>query len=113
MFHYAVESVLGKRGFMQRVSDGEAASFRMGPQAASEAVERRVETMQADSWSGRPDPADVIDLFHTTCAARGDMLFALDTDDIVAIRARIDALASEWETIPVGGQLSLPPLSSP
>lgn len=110
MFHYAVETVLERRGFMHRVAAGEAASFRMGPGpdgAASEAVERLVETMQADAWSGRPDPAEVIDLFHTTCAARGDTPFALDAAAVAAIRAKIDELAAQWNALPVGGRMTL------
>ena len=110
MFHYAVETVLEKRGFMRRVTEGEAASFRMGPEATSEAVERLVETMQADSWSGRPDPAEVIEMFKVTCAARGNAPFPLSAQDIVDIRARIDALAAEWEALPVGGRMRLDPL---
>jgi hypothetical protein len=107
MFHYAVERVLGKRGFMRRVVEGEPASFRMTGAGVSEAVERLVETMQADSWSGRPDPAEVIDMFHVTCAARGDTPFRLTTDDVVAIRAEIDRLAALWEATPVGGRVTL------
>jgi hypothetical protein len=107
MFHYAVETALQKRGFMHRFAAGEGAGFRMAPEGVSEAVERLVETMQADSWSGRPDPAEVIDLFHTTCAARGDVPFALDAAAIEAIRAEIDALARRWDAVPVGGRLEL------
>lgn len=107
MFHYAVETVLEKHGFMSRVAAGEAASFRMGPEAASEAVERLVETMQADAWSGRPDPAEVIDLFHVTCAARGDTPFPLTVEDVQSIRARIDDLARAWDDVPIGGRLQL------
>lgn len=107
MFHYAVEVTLARRGSLNRFAAGEGAGFRMAPEAGSEAVERLVETMQADSWSGRPDPAEVIDLFRTTCAARGDAPFELDAAAIVAIRAEIDALAMRWEATPVGGRLEL------
>ncbi len=107
MFHYAVETVLAKRGFFHRRADGEGAGFRMAPEKVSEAVERLVETIQADSWSGRPEPADVIELFHTTCAARGDEPFAVTHEDIVAIRAVIDDLTVRWAQVPVGGRLTL------
>jgi len=107
MFHYAVETVVSKRGFFHRRADGEGAGFRMAPEKVSEAVERLVETIQADSWSGRPDPADVIELFHTTCAARGDEPFAVTPEDIVAIRAVIDDLTERWAKVPVGGRMTL------
>jgi len=107
MFHYAVETALEKRGFIHRYAGGEGAGFRMTDEPTSNAVERLVEVMQADCWSGRPDPADVIDLFHTTCAARGDTPFAVDAAAIVAIRAEIDRLAALWEPLPTGGRLAL------
>lgn len=107
MFHYAIERVLGLRGFLHRAAEGEAAGYRMAPDADSEAVERLVETMQADSWSGRPSPAEVIDLFLTTCAARETAPFALDVDLIVAIRAEIDRLATEWNALPPRGRMIL------
>lgn len=107
MFHHAVETVVARRGFLHRRADGEGAGFRMTPEKTSEAVERLVETMQADSWSGRPDPAEVIDLFDTTCEARGDEPFAVTAEDITAIRAMIDDLGAKWAKVPVGGRLTL------
>jgi hypothetical protein len=79
----------------------------MQPEAVSESLERLVEAMQADSWSGRPDPAEVIDLYLTTCAARGDAPIPVAADDIVAIRGAIDDLAARWAQVPVGGRLVL------
>ena len=107
MFHYAVERVLKLNGFIHRVAAGEAATFRMTEEAEGEAVERLVETMQADSWSGRPAPADVIDMFLTTCAARETDPIALTEDAIVAVRAELDRLAVEWNALPVRGRMTL------
>ncbi|MBL8560008.1 MAG: hypothetical protein JNM47_14890 [Hyphomonadaceae bacterium] len=107
MFHFAVETVLQKRGFMHRAAAGEGVGFRMADEPTSNAVERLVETMQADTWSGRPDPAEVIELFETTCAARGDAPFALDGAMITAMRAEIDRLAGLWEPLRVGERLEL------
>lgn len=107
MFHYAVEHVLELKGFLHRVAAGEAATFVMTEEEEGESVERLVETMQADSWSGRPPPADVIDLFSTTCEARGSKAIALSEDAIVAIRAEIDRLAAQWEALPVRGRMTL------
>lgn len=56
MVHFAVESVLQKRGFVGRVLDGEAASFQMQAEAESDGVERLVEVFQADGWSGWNTP---------------------------------------------------------
>ena len=107
MFHYAVETVFGKRGFAHRVAAGEGVGFRMTSEAAAEVVERLVETMQADSWSGRPPAHDVIALFETTCAARGDTPFAVEPSEIVDIRDEIDRLAALWEAVPERGRLEL------
>ncbi|MDX2233576.1 MAG: hypothetical protein NW200_03680 [Hyphomonadaceae bacterium] len=107
MFHYAVETVLGKQGFAHRVAAGEGAGFRMTPEATSEAVERLVETMQADSWSGRPPAHEVVALFEATCAARGDAPFTVEPGDIVDIRDEIDRLAALWEALPDRGRLEL------
>jgi hypothetical protein len=107
MFHYAVERVLKLKGFIHRAAGGEGVGFRMTPEAESEAVERLVETMQADSWSGRPSAAEVIDLFLTTCAARETQAIAVSEDAILAIRAEIDRLAEAWKSLPVRGRMTL------
>ena len=107
MFHYAIEHTLQKCGFFHRAAEGEGVGFRMDAEPTSDAVERLVETMQADSWSGRPAPAEVIDLFATTCAARGAEPFPLAVDDITQIRAEIDRLAALWNELPVRGRMTL------
>ncbi|MFT3726343.1 MAG: hypothetical protein QM759_00750 [Terricaulis sp.] len=107
MFHYAIEHTLQKRGFIHRAAAGEGVGFRMESEPTSDAVERLVETMQADSWSGRPTPAEVIDLFATTCAARGAEPFVLAEDDITQIRAEIDRLSAAWNELPVRGRMTL------
>ena len=107
MFHYAVETVLARRGFLHRRAAGEAGGFQMSLDEGSETVERLVETMQADSWSGRPDPAEVIEMFRVTCSARGSAPMALSAEDIYALRAAIDDLAARWADVPVGGRLTL------
>lgn len=52
MVHYAVEHTLQTRGFLGRVKEGEAAGFRMQPEATSDGIERLVEVIQGDAWSG-------------------------------------------------------------
>jgi hypothetical protein len=107
MFHCAVETVLTKCGFIHRYARGEGQGFRMAAEPTSNAVERLVETMQADCWSGRPDVKEVIDLFGVTCAARGDTPFPLDGALVLAMRAEIDRLTALWDPLPVGGRLEL------
>ena len=48
MVHYAVESVLAARGFLGGIAEGAAATYETGD-AHAEAVERLVETIQAET----------------------------------------------------------------
>jgi len=108
MVHYAVETVLDARGFIGRVAAGEAAVLTMAGNAESDGVERLVEAIQGDGWSGGTAPADeVIDLYRVTCEARACPMLPVDAAAIDAIRARIAALTAEWEQVPVGGTLAL------
>lgn len=108
MVHYAVEDTLQLRGFICRVADGEAASFRMGAHAESDGVERLVEVMQGDGWSGGTTPAsEMIDLYRVTCEARGCPMLPVGEADIEAVRERIASLTEAWTAVPVGGALEL------
>lgn len=108
MVHYAVESVLDARGFLGRVAAGEAADFTMGAEVESDGVERLVEVIQGDGWSGGTTPEDeMIALYAATCAARGCTALAVDAATIDAIRARMADLTAAWEAVPVGGTLEL------
>ena len=108
MVHYAVESVLGARGFIARVAEGEAAAFTMAGGRESDGVERLVEALQGDGWSGGASPAeDVLDLYSVTCEARECPMLPVDTQAIDAIRARIAELTREWDAVPVGGAMTL------
>lgn len=108
MVHYAVESVLGARGFLGRVAAGEDADFRMGAESESDAVERLVEVFQGDGWSGGTAPAEeLIALYAVTCAARGCVPLAVDAQTVDAVRARIGELTSAWDAVPVGGVMAL------
>jgi hypothetical protein len=65
MVHYAVESTLHRRGFIVRVLDGQASSFRMEAEPESDGVERLVEVFQADGWSGwSTSVTDMLDLYQ-------------------------------------------------
>ncbi|MDB5700176.1 MAG: hypothetical protein JWL66_375 [Sphingomonadales bacterium] len=107
MMHYAVESGLQARGFLGRVKDGENARFGMAPEAESDSIERLVEVMQGENWSG-PVPVDeLIDLYRVTCTARGCPMLELDAGIIRDVRQRIASLTSRWESIPIGQTLTL------
>ena len=108
MVHFAVEAELHARGFLTRVKDGEGADLRMAPSGESDAVERLVEALQGDAWSGGDAPApEVLSLYAVTCEARGCAPLAVSPADIDAIRARMADLQSRWEAVPVGGTLEL------
>ena len=108
MVHFAVESTLRKRGFMTRVKDGEAANFRMTPNAESDGVERLVEVFQGDAWSGGGTaPAEMLGLYGVTCRERGCPPLAVSLEDIAAIRTRIEELDREWSLLAVGSYLRL------
>ena len=108
MVHYAVEHTLAARGFLSRVTEGEAAAFRMQAEAESDAVERLVEVFQGDAWSGGRSPAaDLIAMYRVTCHARSCAMLDIDETAIAAVRAAMDDLAVKWKAVPVGGTLEL------
>ncbi|MES1986144.1 MAG: hypothetical protein V4461_14470 [Pseudomonadota bacterium] len=107
MVHYAVESILAHRGFLTLVAEGQTAGPRMVLSGDSEeAIERLVETFQAEMWGGRVSADDVLATFRHACAARGHGAIPVSPDDIAAIRARIDTLTEEWTQLPVNGALT-------
>lgn len=108
MVHYGVENTLHKRGFVDRILHGEAASFQMAADEESDGVERLVEVFQADGWSGWSSaPADMLDLYQVTCHARQCAPLELQVDDIEAVRARLLELSTQWQAVAVGGHLVL------
>ena len=108
MVHYAVESVLQKRGFLGRVRDGEAADFQMSPEPQSDGVERLVEVFQGDAWSGgNATPEDILDLYRVTCAARKCPTLPVKAEDIVLVRDKLRELDSQWQALSVGQSMSL------
>jgi hypothetical protein len=108
MVHYAVEHTLDVRGFLARVREGEVADFQMQGEPLSDAVERLVEVVQGDGWSGGQSPAaDLIEMYRVTCDARACPMLEIDEADIAAVRATIADLSARWEALPVGGRLEL------
>lgn len=108
MVHFAVESTLQARGFLGRVRDGEAAGFQMAAEAQSDGVERLVEVIQGDAWSGGSTPAaEMLAMYRVTCAARQCPTLALDEAAVDAVRACMAELAARWAQVGVGGTLAL------
>lgn len=108
MVHYAVEQKLKVQGFLGRVKEGEAAGFGMKPEALSDSVERLVEVIQGDAWSGGDSSAsDIIEMYRVTCDARECRPLPVDEASIESVRAAIAELTCRWEAIPVGGSLKL------
>ena len=108
MVHYAVESTLQKRGFLGRVRDGEAANFQMQAEAESDSVERLVEVIQGDAWSGgNSRPEEMLDLYLVTCNARECPCLPITEGDIRSIRQCVAELSKQWDTVAVGSTLSI------
>lgn len=108
MVHFAVEHTLTTEGFLTRIAKGELADFRMTPSALSDSVERLVEVVQGDAWSGgNSTPADLIGLYQLTCGARSCAPLPLTGEDLDRIRRKVAELTADWSHLPVGGSLSL------
>jgi len=109
MVHFVVEVEVATRGFLGGIAAGGDSGFAAGvDDTHARAVERLVETVQAEAWAGVPTPdADLIAMYRLTCDARGDAPLDLDAPTLAAIRARLLALTAQWADVPTGGTLVL------
>ncbi len=109
MVHFAVESEVATTGFLGGIAAGGDAGFTAGvDNPHHRAVERLVETVQAELWSGAAVPdAEFVALYRVTCEARGDLPLALDAATLGAIRGRIADLTARWQAVPAAGALIL------
>jgi hypothetical protein len=109
MVHFAVEAEVATIGFLGGIAQGGDSGFRAGADNPHHrSVERLVETMQAEAWSGGPvSYAEFLSLYHVTCEARGDTPLDLSSVTLAAIRGRLAALDREWRAVPIGGSLVL------
>jgi hypothetical protein len=107
MVHYAVEKVLGVRGFIRAIGEGETVAYAPMKEVEAEAVERLVETMQADAWAAPSSPHDLLDLYRLTCEARGHEAIPVEPADIDTIRDEITRLQLRWDEVPIGGTVEL------
>jgi hypothetical protein len=108
MVHFAVESTLQRRGFLFRIRDGELANFQMTGEVESDGVERLVEAVQGDAWSGGNSASqDVLDLYRITCSARECPPLPVGIEEIDAIRLKIEELDAKWQALEVGESMDL------
>ena len=107
MVHYAVEVVLTHQGFLGRVAAGESANAHMSAQPVPESVERLVEVIQAELWSGGASNGEVLSLYELSCAERGHPVASVTTEQVDLIRMEVTDLTARWDAVPVGGSLSL------
>jgi hypothetical protein len=107
MVHYGVESVLGHRGFLSLVADGQGAAFATAGGAPEEAIERLVEAFQAEMWGGRVPAEELLEAYRLGCEARGHGAVPVSAGDVEAVRKRLDQLTAQWSAVPVGGSLTL------
>jgi hypothetical protein len=107
MVHYAVESVLAHRGFLSLVKDGRAADFATEGGESEEAVERLVETFQAEMWGGRVPAEELIAIYEHACDARGHNVAAISEADVDGIRARLDELTQRWAAVATNEALTV------
>ena len=107
MVHYAVESVLAHRGFLGLVAGGEAAAFETQGGDSEEAIERLVESFQAEMWGARVPAADLLVAYEIACEARGHAAAPVSPEDIEGVRAKLDELTAQWQAVPVNGSLTV------
>jgi hypothetical protein len=107
MVHYAVESVLTHRGFLSLVEEGRKADFTTAGADSEEAVERLVETFQAEMWGGRVSVMDLLSTYEHACNARGHGAAAVSADDVEAVRSRIDELSLQWSALATNEALTV------
>lgn len=109
MVHFAVEAEVATIGFLGGIAEGGDSGFRAGADNPHHrSVERLVETVQAEAWSGEPvGNAEFLTLYHVTCEARGDMPLSLSPATLAAIRTRLADLSARWAAVPAGGTLVL------
>ena len=72
-----------------------------------EAIERLVESFQAEMWGGRVPAADLLATYELACEARGHSSAPISVAEIDSIRARLDDLTDQWAAVPVNGSLTV------
>jgi len=107
MVHYAIESTLAHRGFLGMVAGGEAAAFTTQGGDSEEAIERLVETFQAEMWGGRVPAEDLLATYEHACESKGHATAPVTAEDVENIRARLDDLTEQWGKVGVNESLTV------
>ena len=107
MVHYAVESTLAHRGFLGMVAGGDAAVFATQGGESEEAIERLVESFQAEMWGGRVPTEELLATYELACEARGHVAAPVSAEDVEGIRTSLDDLTAKWAAVPVNGSLTV------
>src|SRR3954453_572403 len=89
MVHYAVEATLAHRGFLSLVAEGKPASFAAFDGNSEEAIERLVESFQAEMWGGRVLAEDLLATYAHACEARGHLIIPVSAAEVESIRAML------------------------
>ena len=107
MVHYAIESTLAHRGFLGLVASGEAAAFETQGGESEEAIERLVESFQAEMWGGRVPADELLATYALACETRGHPAVPVSEEDVESIRKRLDELTAQWAAVPVNQSLTV------
>lgn len=107
MVHYAVESTLVHGGFLSLLADGQPAKFTTTGGDAEEAVERLVESFQAEMWGGRVSAEELLATYEHACDARGHASVPVSVTDVENIRARLEELTAAWDGVPLNSSLTV------
>jgi hypothetical protein len=107
MVHFAVETVMVQEGFLTKVAAGETSLGKMVSDATAESIERLVEVMQGEAWSGEVATGEVLSLYVVACEAWGHAASPVSADQVDLIRAEMAALTERWDATPVHGSMVL------
>jgi hypothetical protein len=107
MVHYAVESALAHRGFLSLVAEGQNADFATTGGDSEDAMERLVESFQAEMWGGRVPADELLSTYEHACEARGHKSVPVSQADVESIRSRLDDLTERWAAVPLNGSLTV------
>jgi hypothetical protein len=107
MVHYAVERILDHHGFLSLVAEGKGADFATSGGDSEEAIERLVETFQAEMWGERVPAADLLAVYGHACDARGHEAMLVSAADVEAIRSLLDELTDKWAKVPLNASLAV------